>query len=117
MAGEGGFLILINTDQNMWGTDKTSTLVSPRTEEQQGDYKKFSDKIFILPEEEKRFEDHVGNSDIAQLTYNVCHMNCLPTDCDLHGDSPQQPQNCTQTMQDPPISILINNKWTFYIEF
>ena len=26
MAGEGGILILISADQNMWGTDKTSDL-------------------------------------------------------------------------------------------
>ena len=29
MAGEGGILILISADQNMWGTDKTSQMMTP----------------------------------------------------------------------------------------
>ena len=93
-----------------------------------GDYKKFADKIYILLEEEERLgitEDHIGNSAIAQLTHDVCHMNRLPTVRDLHGDSPRQPRNHTQPMQvclyhlhwKHLFPILINNKWTVSIEF
>ena len=69
--------------------------------EWQGDYKKVSDKISILLEDEERLgipKDCVSNSSIAQLTHDVCHMNHLPT---AHDDSPQWPQNHTQPMQDP----------------
>jgi len=92
--------------------------------ERRGDY----NKITILPEEEERLaipENHVGNSAIAQLTHDVRHMNCLPTVHDLHDDSPQRPRNHTQSMQDlyrhlpwkHLFPVLINNTWTFFIEF
>ena len=92
-----------------WTCEHYYTLTSSGTacfREQQGDYKQFSDKISILPEEEERLgipEDYIGNSSIAQLTHDICHMNHLPTVHDLHVDSPQWPWNHTQPMQNPSV--------------
>ena len=50
-------------------------------------------------------KDRVGNSAIAQLTHDICHIDRLPAVRDLRCDSPRQPRKHTHSMQDPSVLI------------